>query len=233
MISIVIPTYNEKENIRELIDTVFRNQSTAHVVVVDDNSPDGTASVVKKMQKKQKRLYLLIRKKEKGRGASVIDGFSYVMNKLPGDRFIIEMDSDFSHNPADIAKLLKKKGKKIVVIGSRYVHGSKIIDWPRWRLILSKISNWYIRLVLRAPINDYTMGFRCYSRDAIKILLQKPIQHKGFITLSETAYRLHQSKFQFIEVPITLRDRTKGRSNATFFEVIRSFVAIVQIRLST
>lgn len=233
MIAIVIPTYNERENIQYLVKKIVRYYPTAHIVVIDDNSPDGTAKYVKDLQRKYRRLHIIIRTQNKGRGASVIAGFSYCLQNFPKLSYVIEMDSDLSHNPLDIKKLLEKKRKKTIVIGSRYVPNSKIVDWPKWRLFLSKASNWYIRLLLGIPINDYTMGFRCYSKEAIQVLLKSSIKYAGFITLSETAYILHRRGFQFIEVPILLKDRTRGQSNASFSEVLYSFIAILQIRFNS
>ncbi len=231
MIAIVIPTFNERENITPLLREVQKYQPQAHIVVVDDNSPDGTREVVQRAQKTSKKIHLINRTNDRGRGASVLTGFAYVLKKLPHAEFIFEMDSDFSHKPSEIKRLLEKAQSNIVVIGSRYVEGSHIVDWPLKRVILSKCANWYIRMLLGIPIRDYTMGFRCYSREALEILQNTKIKHRGFITLSETAYRLHQRGFKFIEVPITLNDRTKGRSNATMREVLWSFLAILQMRL--
>ncbi len=230
MIAIVIPTYNESKNIGPLVTEIFHFHPKARIIIVDDNSPDKTQEVVRKLQKKYKRLDLLVRTRDKGRGAAVMDGFKYVLKKYPKVEYVLEMDSDFSHKPAEISWLLDKAKKNTIVIGSRYTKGSKIEDWPLSRIILSHFANSYIRFFLGIPINDYTMGFRCYSIKALRSIDFSKIHHKGFITLSESAYILHKNGFTFLEVPITLKDRTQGKSNANFAEVLRSFAAILEIR---
>ncbi len=230
MEAIIIPTYNERKNIGLLIDLVFASLPKVTVVVVDDDSPDKTADIVKKKQKKYKGLDLIVRKKNKGRGASVVEGMKYILHKYPHAEYIVEMDSDFSHNPNDIPKLLQQANANTVVIGSRYVKGSTIVDWPLYRIILSRFANSYARFFLGIPINDLTMGFRCYSKKSLASIDLTKIRHKGFITLSELAYQLYKKDFLFKEIPITLVDRTRGKSNANLMEVIKSFFAIIDIR---
>lgn len=232
MEAIVIPTFNERKNIGLLIDEVFKNLPKSYVFVVDDKSPDKTAEVVREYQKKYKNLNLILRMKDKGRGASVLAGFQNALKKYPEVSYFIEMDSDFSHNPADIPKLLKAANKNIISIGSRYIRGSVIEEWPFKRIILSRMANTYIRFFLGIPIADYTMGFRCYSREALESLNLSKIKHKGFITLSEIAYKLYKNGFSFIEVPVILKDRTRGQSNANFKEVLKSFFAVFAIRFN-
>lgn len=230
MLAIVIPTFNERKNIQILISQIFKFHPQARVVVVDDNSPDQTAEVVKRLQKKYEKLDLIIRKEDKGRGASCIAGFIYVLKRYPKTTQIVEMDSDLSHNPEDIKKLITAADDQTISIGSRYVLGSVIVDWPKYRLVLSKLANTYIRFFLGIPVADLTMGFRCYSREALESLDFSKVLYRGFITLSEIAYMLKMRGFSFVEVPITLRDRTQGKSNATLSEVLRSFMAIQTIR---
>lgn len=230
-IAIIIPTYNEKANIKSLVFEIKKRTQFTDIYIVDDNSPDGTQDIIKKIAHKDSHVFLVTRSKKDGRGGAVLAGFKKAYDSKKKYTSFIEMDADFSHSPDEISRLLKHAKSEVIVIGSRYITGSKIINWPVRRIIMSKLSNIYIRLVLGLTINDCTNGFRVYPRSAVKVLLAKNIIHKGFINLSETAYLLHKNKFLFFEVPITFRDRTHGKSNATIGEVLRSLFAIVQIRL--
>lgn len=228
-VAIIIPTFNEKSNIVTTISSIKYNLPDALIYVIDDNSPDGTQKVVKNIIERDKNVFLFIRKEKSGRGGAVLEGFKQAL-KNKRTRYFMEMDADLSHSPDEIARILEKKDQKVVVIGSRYVSGRRIINWPKRRIILSFLANNYIRGVLRVPIRDFTNGFRCYPRSAVEFLLKHQIKHKGFITLSETAYLIYKKGYILKEVPITFRDRTKGKSNATFAEVIRSLYAVIQIR---
>jgi dolichol-phosphate mannosyltransferase len=228
-IAVIVPAYNEKANIPILIREIHKYVNNALIYIVDDNSPDGTKHVVKKLSVKNPKIHLVVRNSKSGRGGAVLEGFRHAL-KNNSIQYIVEMDADLSHAPDEIPRVLSKRSKNTLVIGSRYVTGSKIINWPKRRIFFSHLANMYARLVLGVPINDFTNGFRCYTREAAQILLKKNIEHKGFITLSETAYVLNKKGFSFVEVPITFRDRTRGKSNATLFEVIKSLFAILQIK---
>lgn len=230
LIAVIIPSYNERKNISLLIKKILLLELNIKVVIVDDNSPDNTAELVKKIKVKNKKLILVSRSKKSGRGGAVIEGFkNALMDK--NIKYFIEMDADLSHRPEDLEKLTANKGKNKIIIGSRYVKGSRIIDWPLKRKILSKIANYYIKIILGIPVNDLTNGFRCYPRKAVEEILNMKINHKGFIALSETAYQLYKKDYHFHEVPIIFEDRKRGKSNANSFEVIRSLFAVLQIRL--
>lgn len=228
-IAIVIPSYNEKINIKVLIEKIIENAPSSGIYIVDDNSPDGTQEVVKKLTKKYPRLSLITRNSKSGRGGAVIEGFRRAFENKKLTMFI-EMDADLSHAPEEIKSLIDKTKKNTVVVGSRYLKNSKIIDWPLYRRILSRLANAYIKFILGVPINDFTNGFRYYPRKAVDYLLKSNINHKGFIMLSETAYILHKKGFMFLEVPITFKDREKGKSNATIPEILSSLLAVLQIR---
>ncbi len=229
-IAIVIPTYNEKENILNLIEQIHSNVGIVSIYVVDDNSPDGTQNLVRRyIASNSSKVSLIVRESKSGRGGAVLVGFAEAL-KNPRVKYFIEMDADFSHNPVDIPRLLDKRGSKTVVIGSRYVAGSKIMNWPLKRKITSRIANAYIRAVLGISVNDCTNGYRCYSRSAVELILESNIQHKGFISLSETLYVLSRKGFAFAEVPFNFVDRAKGTSNASFGEIIQSIPAILSIK---
>lgn len=229
-VGVVIPTYNEKENIVRLMDEIYRSAGKVRIFVVDDNSPDGTQNIVQQYTKKYpKTISLLKRKSKSGRGGAVLAGFTEAM-KNPIINYFVEMDADFSHNPKLIKSLVRKCMVKRVALGSRYVSGASIKNWSLTRKITSRLSNFYIRLVLGVPVHDCTNGYRCYSRDAVKIVLSSNIKNKGFIALSETLYLLYKRGFDFAEVPFDFIDREKGKSNATFSEIIGSIPAILKIR---
>lgn len=229
-VAIIIPTYNEKENIKKTIGLIKTVIPSALIYVVDDNSPDKTSELVKEMaKKKNSNIFLIVREKKNGRGGAVLEGMRKAI-KNKKTKYFVEMDADLSHSPKQIPRILGKRKNGIVVIGSRYIKGSKIVDWPIKRIVLSNLANRYISQILQMDVHDFTGGFRCYPRKAVKIILNSGIKQKGFIALSEILYLLSKHGFRFIEVPITFKDRTKGVSNATTSEVLKSLLAVIQIR---
>jgi len=229
-VAVIIPTYNEKENIKKTIDLIKKSVPKILIYVVDDNSPDNTQEIVRKMsQKKNSNVFLTVRTKKSGRGGAVLEGMKEAL-KNNKTQYFMEMDADLSHSPLQIPRILEKRQPGFVCIGSRYIKGSKIVNWPPKRILLSGFANRYISTILRVKIHDFTNGFRCYPRDAVKVILKSNIQHKGFITLSETVFLLSRKGFKFVEIPITFKDRTKGKSNATMSEVLMSLLAVIQIR---
>lgn len=232
LLAVIIPTFNEAENIIKLLRAVRRNiGSDDKIIVVDDDSPDGTTRLVKNYAKHVKDTYLVSRKNKRGRGSAVIDGFIYAARFAPD--YFIEMDADFSHKPEDIPRLLSEVQKgKDVVIGSRYLNESKIENWPIKRRIFSRLANLYAKLVLQVPIADYTNGFRIYSRQAVKFLLSQKLSSAGYILLSETAYKLKEAGFTFGEIPIVFINRKRGISNLNFAEIKNAFWSVLQIRFT-
>ncbi|OGD83061.1 hypothetical protein A3A54_00265 [Candidatus Curtissbacteria bacterium RIFCSPLOWO2_01_FULL_39_62] len=230
-VAIVIPTYNEVNNIKKLIDQIFSINKNLNVIVVDDNSPDGTAKAVNVLKKRHIKLSLIKRKGKGGRGSAVVEGFKHVY-KNRDIKLFIEMDADFSHRPEEIKKLVEKSKKFDVVIGSRYLKNSKIFGWSIGRKVFSKIANLYCRLVLGVPISDYTNGFRCYSKRTAKKLISANFKSKGYILLSEIAYFLHRQGYSFGEVPTVFRNRVRGKSNFSLSEVKESLIAIPRIKLN-
>lgn len=229
-LAIVIPTFNEAENITKLIREVKNNVGPGDkIIVVDDNSPDGTGQIVQNLRKRITNTYIIHRKGKEGRGSAVIAGFKFARKFNPD--YFVEMDADFSHKPEDIPRLLAKiqKGADIVV-GSRYLAGAKIINWPPQRRIFSKFANFYARLILNVKISDYTNGFRIYSKAAVDFLLSQKLIAKGYIVLSETAYLLSRNNFSFAEIAITFVNRKRGQSNTTFSEIKNAFLGVLKIR---
>lgn len=227
--AVVIPSYNEKQNLAKIIPQIISLLPNVYIVVVDDNSPDNTRKKITEMQKKYKHLYLINRDKKEGRGSAVIEGFSYAYKKMKADIFI-EMDADLSHNPKELLSIIAASRKKTVVIGSRYLPKSRIINWSILRRITSKLSNLLIKILLHLPMSDNTNGYRCYQKDAIKTILSYRFVSRGYMVLSESADVLFKSGFRFVEVPTVFHNRKIGKSNATLREFINSLVNLIQLK---
>lgn len=210
---VIIPTYNEKENVSKMIDTVMLLEGNFHVLIVDDNSPDGTATLVKeKMTSYSDRLFLLERAGKQGLGTAYIAGFKWSLDQ--GYDFIFEMDCDFSHNPNDLIRLLEAcvQGGADVAIGSRYVKGGQVKNWPANRIFISKGASIYTRLITWMPVRDCTAGFICYRRKVLETLALDEVKFVGYAFQIEMKYRAWKQGFKLKEVPITFVDRTAGQS---------------------
>lgn len=229
ILAIIIPSYNEKKTMRELLLSIRHEQKNACIVVVDDSSPDGTAEIVKSLQKNDKKIFLLQRDKKSGRGAAVLYGMLYALNKLHASIFV-EMDADLLHNPKDIKRLVEKINEKTLVIGSRYIKNGKALQISPRRKIMSFLANEMIKFVLKLPITDNTNGFRCYPATAVKLLSKHTFISSGYIALSESSYLLSKHGFSFVEVPIICINRKDKKSNASLHEFIHALKALLKIR---
>lgn len=210
---VIIPTYNEKENAEKIIRKVFSLPYPFHILVVDDGSPDGTADIVKALQAEFKEsLHLSERKGKLGLGTAYIHGFKYALEK--GYEFIFEMDADFSHNPEDLIRLLEpcKKGEADFSIGSRYIKGGKVSNWPIGRILMSYFASVYVRMILWFNIYDTTAGFKCYTRKVLETIPLDEIRFIGYAFQIEMKYRAVKLGFKAKEVPITFIDRKEGQS---------------------
>lgn len=226
---VVIPTKNEKENIALMIKSILKNMPQATVMVVDDNSKDKTADEVRKFSK-DKRVKLIVRKGRKGRGGAVLDGFRWGYLKGNFDYFF-EMDADFSHNPEDLPKILEKINSGAdVVIGSRYLPTSKILNWGVKRTIFSKYANIYARFILKVPINDFTNGYRAYTREVVGDFLFRKMLTSGYIVLSEFIYIAHLKGKKIDQIPIIFVNRTRGESNLTLREIMHAVYGVLKLR---
>ena len=210
---VIIPTYNEKENIGGILLAIFSLQQSYHVLIVDDGSPDGTADIVRELQKSYPyQLFLEERSGKLGLGTAYIHGFKWSIEK--GYQFIFEMDADFSHRPTDLEKLYnacKHEGAD-VAIGSRYVEGGKIENWPWDRRFYSKGGSLYTKLITWMPINDPTAGFICYKREVLQNIKLDEIKFVGYAFQIEMKFAAWKLKFKIKEVPITFADRKNGTS---------------------
>ena len=221
---IIIPTYNEKENIEKIIRKVFSLDKSFHVLVIEDESPDGTADIVKGLQKEfSDNLHIEERSGKLGLGTAYIHGFKWALNK--DYQFIFEMDADFSHNPDDLIRLYNACSSEggEVAIGSRYVKGVNIVNWPMSRLLMSFFASKYVKFITGMPIHDSTAGFKCYKREVLETINFNKIQFVGYAFQIEMKFKSWKYGFNVVEVPVIFTDRTEGTSKMSggiFFEAV-------------
>ncbi|MCC2630516.1 MAG: glycosyl transferase, group 2 family protein [Candidatus Paceibacter sp.] len=228
-ILIIIPTYNESENIVKLIDALFAENLNADILVVDDSS-DNTAEFVRARQKDEPRLFIIKRTQKGGRGSAVMEGFAFGMER--DYTRIVEMDADFSHDPRELKTLLAASADDTLVIGSRYLKDSKILNWPLTRRIFSKCANFYANMILHIGIHDYTNGYRVYGREALKKLEPEKIKGQGYIVLSEISFQLFRKDVKFVEVPTVFVNRRRGASNFSLKEIREAFLSVLRVRFN-
>lgn len=228
---VIIPTFNEKENIGNILKAVFDLQDNFHVLVIDDGSPDGTADIVRRLQPSYPRqLFLEERRGKQGLGTAYIHGFKWALiNKYA---FIFEMDADFSHNPNDLPRLYEacKYGGADVAIGSRYVKTGGVINWPWDRIVLSKGASVYTRLITWMPVNDPTAGFMCYSNEVLNTINFDQIHFVGYAFQIEMKFASWKLGFKIKEVPIIFQDRTKGSSKMNKGIVKEGILGVLKLR---
>jgi dolichol-phosphate mannosyltransferase len=229
---VIIPTYNEIENIERLLRNIFALQRAFHILVVDDNSPDGTAARVKELQELYKgKLFLLNRPKKNGLGTAYIAGFKWVLNQEY--EYIFEMDADFSHNPNDLIRLYNAcvKDGADLAIGSRYVTGVNVVNWPMGRVLLSWGASRYVRFITRMDIYDTTAGFICYHHKVLRAIDLENIKFVGYAFQIEMKYKAYLKKFKIVEVPVVFTDRTKGESKMSSGIISEAIFGVVKMRL--
>ena len=210
---VIIPTYNELENIQDMILSVMGLEGNFELLIIDDNSPDGTAEVVKKLKKDfPERLHLIQREGKQGLGTAYIEGFRYGL--MNGFQYIFEMDADFSHNPEDLIKLYNTCAKEgyDLAIGSRYITGVNVVNWPMGRVLMSFFASKYVQFVTGMPIKDATAGFKCYSRGVLEAINLNSIRFIGYAFQIEMKFTTWKLGFKIKEVPIIFTDRTRGTS---------------------
>ncbi len=207
---LIIPTYNERENISRIISIVLEKQAELEVLIVDDNSPDGTAQIVKDMMASESRIHILERPGKMGLGSAYVQGFKYALDK--GYDFILEMDADFSHNPDDVPRLIAAAQSKDLVIGSRYCNGVNIVNWPIKRLLISYFASKYVRAITGMPVKDPTGGFKCFRRKVLASINLDNILSDGYAFQIEMNFRAWVKGFRILEVPIVFTERLNGVS---------------------
>jgi dolichol-phosphate mannosyltransferase len=208
---VIIPTYNEKENIEAIIRKVFSLSVSFDILIVDDGSPDGTGQIVKDLQQQFPALHIMERTEKNGLGTAYIAGFKWCLDK--GYEFIFEMDADFSHNPEDLSRLYDAcKNGGDMAIGSRYVTGVNVVNWPMSRVMLSYFASKYVRMITSLPIHDTTAGFVCFRSDVLRKINLDDIKFRGYAFQIEMKYTAWKHGFKLVEVPIIFTDRTLGES---------------------
>jgi dolichol-phosphate mannosyltransferase len=225
---IVIPTYNEVENISDLIAIIHRDYPLVDILIVDDSSPDQTGLEVQKIMRQNHRVFLKTRPKKMGLGRAYQFGFSWALERPY--RFIMGMDCDFSHDPKDIKKLLQACQQNDLVIGSRYIDGSRKFDLTWRRTILSLVSNFITRLLLGHEVKDFTSGFKCFSRHALYTINPQELKTKGFGIQIELIFKALAAQLSFTEVPVNFKNRVKGESKMSIGIVLESLYLIIRLR---
>ena len=228
-IFVVTPTFNEKKNIKELIEKINLANDKIDILVVDDNSPDGTHKIVNNLKNKYKNLHLLKRSEKGGLGSAYIAGMKYALNHNAD--LIIQMDADMSHDPASINDLIEKSKNFDLVIGSRYISGINVVNWPFHRLIISYGANLYSRIVTGLPIKDATGGYKCWKRKVLENINIDSIESQGYSFQIEMSYRAWIKKYKICEIPIIFIDRTVGQSKMNKEIMIEAFFMIPKLRL--
>ncbi len=227
---IIIPTYNEIDNIERMITTLFDLYPAVHLLIIEDGSPDGTADVVKKLQneKYSSRLHIIERKGKLGLGTAYITGFRWALER--SYNFVFEMDCDFSHDPAQVKDLLYAAQTNDLVIGSRYIDGIRIINWPFRRLLLSYLASIYTRFVTGIPVQDTTGGFKCFTRKALQSLNLDNVISNGYIFQLELNYKVWLAGFSVKEVPIIFYERRDGQSKMGGGIIFEAFFNVLKLR---
>ncbi len=228
----VIPTYNEIENVESIIRAVFALERPFHVLIVDDHSPDKTYEKVKLLQQEfPQQLFLEVRKKKSGLGTAYVHGFKWALQKQYD--FVFEMDADFSHNPEDLVKLhhVCQKGEADMAIGSRYVRGVNVVNWPLSRVLLSYFASVYVRMITGMKIHDATAGFICYRREVLEKINLDKIKFVGYAFQIEMKYRTYCKGFTIKEVPIIFTDRTKGQSKMSNSIIKEAVFGVISLRI--
>jgi dolichol-phosphate mannosyltransferase len=227
-ILVVIPTYNESENIPRLIPQVLEQSEGIEVLVVDDGSPDGTGDIVRRMGEKDPRVHLLERSAKMGLGTAYVAGFRYA---LAGNYdFVFEMDADFSHNPNEIPAFLARARDADLVVGSRYTNGVRVLNWPMQRLLLSWTANVWTRFWTGLPLNDATGGFKCYRIEVLRGINLDSIRSNGYAFQIEMSYMAWRKGFRLGEIPIVFLDRLAGKSKMSKHIVYEAFFMLWKLR---
>ncbi len=228
---VVTPTYNEAENVERLLNAVLSQDPSIDMLIVDDNSPDGTAQIVEKLQQNNNRIHLIKRAGKMGLGTAYVAGFKYAIeNKFD---YVMEMDADFSHDPNEIPKFIKMIQDYDVVLGSRYINGVRILNWPIRRLILSYTASLYTRIITGMPIKDTTGGYKCFKRKVLESIDLEKIHSNGYAFQIEMNYKAWKKGFKITELPITFVDRTHGTSKMSKKIVYEAVLLVWKLKLQS
>ena len=228
---IIIPTYNEVENLPKLLPVIFLKDEIIDVLIVDDNSPDGTAQWVKEEAEKNPRIKLIKREKKMGLGTAYIAGFKYALKN--NYDFVFEMDADFSHNPVEIPNFLNAMDNYDLVLGSRYKDGVNVVNWPMRRLMLSLFANVYTRLITGLPVHDATGGFKCFRKEVLQSINLDQVKSNGYAFQIEMTFKAWKKGFKIKEIYIVFTDRVKGTSKMSRKIVREAIVMVWKLRLAS
>ena len=229
---VIIPTYNEKDNIERILRAVMELPNAYEVLVVDDNSPDGTREIVGRLQEEyQEKIYLLKRAGKQGLGTAYLDGFRWALER--DYQYIFEMDADFSHNPTDLCRLFKACAEQgyDVAVGSRYATGVNVVNWPMSRVLLSYFASRYVRVILGIPVEDTTAGFVCYKREVLERINFKRIKFVGYAFQIEMKFIAFKLGFKIKEVPVIFTDRTEGTSKMSRGIINEAIFGVLKLKL--
>ena len=221
---VIIPTYNEIQNIQKLIPVLLESYPELDILIVDDNSPDGTAAQVEKMSQSNSRIKLIKRSGKMGLGTAYVAGFKYMLSN--GYDCAVQMDADYSHDPKEIKRFLEEINKYDLIIGSRYIFGVRVINWPIRRLLLSYSANLYTRIITGMPVKDGTGGFKCFRRKVLESINLDAIHSNGYSFQIEMNYKAWKKGFKLVEIPITFVDRVEGTSKMSK-KIVREAVFMV------
>ncbi len=221
---VIIPTYNERENIERVVPLVLEKDPSIHVLIVDDNSPDGTGEIADRMAKENDRIFVIHRQNKSGLGTAYITGFKFALEK--DFDYVFEMDCDFSHDPKYIPDFLQTVKEHDLVLGSRYISGVNVINWPMSRLLLSYYANVYSRIVTGLPVRDATGGFKCFRREVLKAIDLEEVKSNGYSFQIEMSFRAWKKGFRIKEIPIVFEDRRLGQSKMSK-KIVREAVWMV------
>jgi len=228
---VIIPTYNEMENLPKLIPDVLSKDDSIDILIVDDNSPDGTAKFVEDLASQNNRIHILKREKKMGLGTAYIAGFKYALqNKYD---YIFEMDADFSHDPNEIKNFLIAIKENDLVLGSRYIHGVRVLNWPMRRLLLSFFASVYTRIITGMPVRDATGGFKCFRKQVLEAIDLNKVRSNGYSFQIEMTFKAYIKGFKIKEIPIVFIDRVKGKSKMSKKIVREAVVMVWKLRIQS
>jgi len=226
----VVPTYNERANLTELVEKIHQAAKGLHILIVDDNSPDGTGALADELsQKHPGQIFVLHREKKEGLGKAYVDGFNEVLKK--DYEYILQMDADLSHDPAHLPRFFEQIKNHDLVVGSRYLQGISVVNWDLKRLIMSKLATNYVRFVTRMPFTDATSGFKCWRRAALEEIGYEDVFSSGYVFLVEMKYKAYRRGFRVTEVPIIFVERKSGNSKLDWRVIWEAIWGVLRLRL--
>ena len=227
---VVLPTYNERENLRAIIEGIQQHAPAAHVVVVDDESPDGTGELADELSNENpQRLFVIHRPHKSGLGRAYVDGFKFALAR--DYDVVVQMDADLSHDPSYLPIFFKMIGENDLVLGSRYLQGISVVNWDLKRLLLSRAASGYVRFVTRMPLTDATSGFKCWRRIALEAIDLEKVFSSGYLFQVEMSYLTHKKNFRIAEVPIIFVERRLGLSKMDWGIIAEAILGVIRLRL--